>query len=133
MGLSAEFAPMDRFVARQNIDRCRSRLETDTDPARRAFLLKLLVQEEDKLGYTLELLDDVEREILKVRTQIDAFKVLIADLEHLGHSSRSDRGRLEAKSQVLDVYAQYRRNLLMELHLTRPSRPLSSIVSRAAE
>ena len=124
---------MDRFVARQNIDRCRSRLETDTDPARRAFLLKLLVQEEDKLGYTLELLDDVEREILKVRTQIDAFKVLIADLERRGHSSGSDRGRLEATSQVLDVYAQYRRNLLMELHLTRPSRPLSSIVSRAAE
>jgi len=124
---------MDRFVARQNIDRCRSRLETETDPTRRAFLLKLLVQEEDKLGYTLELLDDVEREILKARTQIDAFKVLIADLERYGNSSGTDRGQLEAKSQILDVYAQYRRNLLMELHLTPPRQPLSSITSRAAE
>ncbi len=114
---------MQEFVARQNVERCRSRLETETDPKRRAFLLKLLVDEEDKLGRSLELLDDVEREILKARARMDELKVLIADLERYGSSSGTNRLQLEGKSQLLDVHAQYRRNLLTELDLT-PRQPL---------
>jgi hypothetical protein len=61
---------MLQFVARQNVERCRSRLKTETDPTTRAFLLKLLVEEEDKLGLDYQLLGDVEREIINGHARI---------------------------------------------------------------
>jgi hypothetical protein len=41
---------MDQFVARVNIGHFRDRLLRETNPETRAFLQKLLVEEEDKLG-----------------------------------------------------------------------------------
>lgn len=41
---------MDRTVARLNIERYRQMLATETDEARRQVLLRLLAEEEAKLG-----------------------------------------------------------------------------------
>ena len=39
---------MERFVERQNIERYKHLLKLETDPAKRAMLLKLLAEEEVK-------------------------------------------------------------------------------------
>ena len=41
---------MDRTVARLNIERYRQMLATETDEARRKVLLRLLAEEEAKIG-----------------------------------------------------------------------------------
>jgi hypothetical protein len=41
---------VERLIAQQNILRFERLLETEFDPATRANLLRLLLQEEDKLG-----------------------------------------------------------------------------------
>jgi hypothetical protein len=78
---------MERFVARQNIDRCRARPETETEPTKRTFLLKLLVDEENKLGLDYELLVDVEREIANGHARINRQQIIIGQLDGDGESS----------------------------------------------
>jgi hypothetical protein len=69
---------MDEFVARKNVKLCRQRLRSETDPTRRAILQEILVEEEDKIGATAELVDDIRREIARARALIDERRMLAA-------------------------------------------------------
>ncbi len=103
---------MHRFVARQNVERCRHRLETETDPTRRAFLLKRLLDEEDKLALDYELLDDLEREIINGHARITRQEVVIRDLESKGGNSTGARALLETFIMTQRLYADYRRKIV---------------------
>ena len=61
---------MLKFVAMQNVERFRAKLNNETHPERRILLQRLLVEEEDKLGATFELLASVQRAINDCRQQI---------------------------------------------------------------
>jgi hypothetical protein len=54
----------------QNVERFRAKLNNETHPERRILLQRLLVEEEDKLGATFELLASVQRAIHDCRQQI---------------------------------------------------------------
>jgi len=62
---------MDQFVARENIRHCRDQLMSEIDPAKRAILQKILVEEEDKLGALFELIAEVKRQIARAKTLIE--------------------------------------------------------------
>ncbi|MBV9740659.1 MAG: hypothetical protein JOZ30_13540, partial [Hyphomicrobiales bacterium] len=51
---------MDRFIARENIRHFRELLWMETDPDVRARLQNSLIEEEDKLGASYDLLADVQ-------------------------------------------------------------------------
>ena len=63
---------MLKFVAMQNVERFRAELNNETHPERRILLQRLLVEEEDKLGATFELLASVQRAINDCRQQLQS-------------------------------------------------------------
>ena len=63
----------------QNVERFRAKLNNETHPERRILLQRLLVEEEDKLGATFELLASVQRAIHDCRQQIAELRALLAD------------------------------------------------------
>ena len=72
---------MDRFVAIQRIRRFRDLLNGELDFVQRARLRKMLVEEEDKLGASLALLDDVESEISRGDLLIARQSARVATME----------------------------------------------------
>ncbi len=106
---------MDRFVARQNVELCRLRLETETDPQRRAQLHRVLVEEENKLGKNYERLADVEREIAKGHVRIANQQALIEHHNGNGHDPSVAEALLEAFLSTQAVYVQFRDTLLAAL------------------
>ena len=75
---------LDRFVIRANIHHLRDEFRSETDPAQRAQLQKQLVEEEDRLGASAALLDDVEREIKKAIVLIARQTALVVAMERDG-------------------------------------------------
>ena len=57
-------------VARQNITRFCNQLMSELDAKGRADLQRLLIEEEDRLGFSMEQLDEIEREIAKGEERI---------------------------------------------------------------
>ena len=96
---------MQRFVARQNVERFRQQLlDSNTDGARRSLVLKLLIEEEDKLGRTREVLREMEQQILTIKQIIDKQRETLAMLKSNGHSmERAER----TLSNLLDLLATY--------------------------
>jgi hypothetical protein len=97
---------VDKDDARENVRR--SRLELGWDDARLDKMLRLLVEEENKVGLTYEQLDEVLRQIghikLIVNTQLDT----IAMLKAAGHSvERAERSLTNAFS-ILIAHEAYR-------------------------
>jgi hypothetical protein len=107
---------MERFVARQNIERCRSRLEAETDPAQRTHLLRLLVEEEDKLGLDYEGLTDVEREIVNGYARIARQKTIVQQLDGDGRDSTKAKALLETFELTQQVHAHFRRRILAKIN-----------------
>ena len=103
---------MLQFVARQNVERCRSKLQTEIDPTTRIFLLKLLVEEEDKLGRDYELLTDVEREIINGHARITRQEVIVRDLEGYGGDGAGAKPLLQTFTLTQQAYADYRHKIL---------------------
>jgi hypothetical protein len=91
---------MDQFVARENIRHCRDQLMSEIDPAKRAILQRILVEEEDKLGALFELIAEVKREIARAKTLIEERRTLVASME------REKRGGIENVKALLDGLMQ---------------------------
>jgi hypothetical protein len=103
---------MLQFVARQNVERRRSRLQTETGRTIRTFLLKLLAEEEDKLGRDYELLADVEREIINGHARIARQEVIVRDLEGNGGDGAGAKALLQTFTLTQQAYADYRHKIL---------------------
>lgn len=77
---------MDRFIARENIRHFRERLWMETDPDVRARLQNSLIEEEDKLGASYDLLADVQRHIADTYGQIEKQRAMVDYLERKGYA-----------------------------------------------
>ncbi len=106
---------MDKFVARQNVELCRSRLETETDSQKRAQLHRVLVEEENKLGDTYERLVDIEREIAKGQVRIKSQQAVVEHYNGNGHDPSVATALLEAFIATQAMYVQFRDRLLSGL------------------
>jgi len=84
---------VDGFVARENVSRLRRVLEDGVAPQTRATMLKLLVEEENKLGFSRERLDRLDRHISRLRE-------IIARHVELTDRLRS-RGRPIAQAEIV--------------------------------
>jgi hypothetical protein len=77
---------MDHFVARENIKHLQRQLENGAEPGKRATMLKLLVEEENRLGFSHEQLGRLEHHISQL-AEIMARQVELTDGLRLdGHS-----------------------------------------------
>jgi hypothetical protein len=75
---------VEKFVARENIRHYRDRLETETDPAMRSRLHRLLVEEEDKFGHSSETLHEIETHIADGKKRVNKQQALLASMERDG-------------------------------------------------
>jgi hypothetical protein len=106
----------DQFVTRANIGHFRDRLSREVNKETRAFLQKLLVEQEDKLGADLESLADAQRHIEDGHHRIERQRALVAtieryDLKGLDHAKCLLDGL--AETQVL--YQHYYDRLLIKI------------------
>jgi ATP/maltotriose-dependent transcriptional regulator MalT len=106
----------DKSAARESIASYRARLQSETDPAKLATLLKLLLDEEDKLGISLEHLADIEQEIGKGSKRIEHQRFIIETLERSGQSATVAKNLLESLTQTQALYSCYGNRLLIELN-----------------
>ncbi len=103
---------MDHLLrTRENIDHFRRQLATETSRDLRRLLQGLLVDEEDKLGASMELLEDIEQAIKEGEARIERQKTLIQDLERNGHDTSVAGELLVAFSDLSAFYARYRHKL----------------------
>jgi tagatose-1,6-bisphosphate aldolase len=65
----------------------RDEFRSETDPAQRARLQKQFVEEEDRLGASAALLDDIEREIKKAVVLIARQTALVVAMERGGRDN----------------------------------------------
>ena len=103
---------LEQFVARQNVQNFCERLRSEADGEKRACLHRMLVEQESILGFRLEQLSLIEREIEQVRTQISAQQLLAEKLDSIGRDSSAVTGLLNLLRETLTLYENYRRTLL---------------------
>lgn len=75
-----------KYVAQENVRRFRYELENDAEGTRRDTLLRLLVEEENKVGLTYEQLDEMQNQIGRIKQIISTHLKTIAMLRAAGHS-----------------------------------------------
>lgn len=99
---------MDNFVARENIRHFREQLETETDPATRLLLDKLVIGELDKLRRNDQLLRDVEDAIVKSKEHVHKQQALVAAMERDGRDTRAAVALLKGLCESVLVFENYR-------------------------
>jgi hypothetical protein len=110
---------VDKFIARENIRHFGEQLETETDPAIRSFLRRLLVQEEEKLGHDSEALREVENHIARAKGHVNRQQVLLASTEGDGHDTSQALVLLNAYSEILLAFENQREKILIKLQQSR--------------
>jgi NH3-dependent NAD+ synthetase len=82
-----------QFAAQENVRRLRRELENGWEDARRDMMLRLLVEEENKVGLTYDQLDEVLRQISHIKqiisTQLDTIALLKAAGQSVERAERS--------------------------------------------
>jgi hypothetical protein len=107
------------FIARKNVQHFRDRLRSEADPATRATLQKLLVQEEDKLTADLALVDDLEREISRCDAIIERQEALVVRLNSNGSDEATARTLLGALAETKTIHQQYRERVAIRIANSR--------------
>jgi hypothetical protein len=103
---------MAQFVSDLNVARFLDKLRVERNPALRASLRRLLLEEEDKLGSNLERLGRVQHHIAEGRRRITRQKALIERLEAKGHDVKVAEGTLHNLIEIQEIFEQYRRTIL---------------------
>ena len=102
---------MAQFVSDLNVARFLDKLRVERNPALRASLRRLLLEEEDKLG-SKERLGRVQHHIAEGRRRITRQKALIERLEAKGHDVKVAEGTLHNLIEIQEIFEQYRRTIL---------------------
>ena len=111
---------MDRFIARENIRHLRTRLWSEDDAATRTCLQRLLIEEEDKLGASLELLADIERHIDDGHQRIARQRVLVASMQRDGHAGLTlANSVLDTMIDTQGLHERYRVRVLADVERSR--------------
>lgn len=107
---------MNTFIGINNVERFGDQLCSAADPARRATLMRLLVEEEDNLGAGLEQLDAAELRIARCHQLIASQRVLVARIGSDGHDAEEANTLLSALLEVQELFEGYRRRILSALN-----------------
>ena len=111
---------MDRFIARENVRHLRIRLCSENTPGVRSQLQKLLIEEEDKLGASYELLADLERHIDDGNRLIERQRVIVATMQRDGKAGQdAANSLLDALTDSQDLHTHYRKLVLIEIERNR--------------
>ncbi len=111
---------MDKFIARENIKHFRSLLNSEVDTGARSQLQKLLIEEEDKLGDSLELLADIDRHIEDGNRRIEKQQALVTTMERSGRAgSVQARALLDGLVETQSLHRNYRQQILTVVELRR--------------
>jgi hypothetical protein len=105
-----------KFVAMQNVERFRAHLNNETNPERRILLQRLLVEEEDKVGATFELLQGVQRAITDCKLQIAELRFLVETIQTDGHDATVAKAQLETLTDSQRLHEAYCRKLQSKLY-----------------
>jgi hypothetical protein len=116
MGSSPMRDLLDSFITRQNLANFTDQLQAEADPGRRAVLLRLLVDEEDKLGHGLEQLDIINERIAAGHSFIARQQVRVSELAHDGHAGKVARDVLGTFLQAQALLEHHRDKILNNLH-----------------
>ncbi len=109
---------MDPRIGIYNIEHFADQLGTTADPTKRATLMRLLVEEEDKLGAGLEQLGVTERRIERGHRLIAEQRALIKRMDGNGHDTRTASELLGAMVGMQAAFEDYRRTIMRALALS---------------
>ena len=101
-----------RIVSDLNVARFMDRLQLELDPAKRASLQRLLLEEEDKFGRRAERLSDVQRHLAEGSRRIALQKALIETLKANGQEVRLAERTLSNLVEIQRIFEQYRHVIL---------------------
>jgi flagellar biosynthesis chaperone FliJ len=107
---------MAEYVAQENVKRFRQELENGAEGKRQDMMLRLLVEEENKVGLTNEQLDEMHRQIGRINQIISAQLETLTMLRAAGHSVERAEESLTKAIHLLVTY---------EAHRTKIERALS--------
>lgn len=110
----------DKFVSERNVVRCRERLESETDPSVRQTIIRLLVDEENRLGATLEQFAKLNQHIKRYRNLIAQQSARIADMQGNGYDIGRAHALLETFAATLAVHEEHRETVRKLLHQRSP-------------
>jgi len=100
----------------QNVERFRAHLNNETNPERRILLQRLLVEEEDKVGATFELLEGVQRAIANCKRQIAELSSLLKTIQTDGRGGTVAKAQLETLTDSQRLHEAYCRKLQSKLY-----------------
>lgn len=106
---------MDKFIAQQNVSRFRQELENGVNGERRDILLRQLVEEEDKLGFTEEQLDEMDRQIARMQKLVNTQLEMIAAMKAHGQSLELAERALHNILDILVVHQARRAKIELAL------------------
>src|SRR3569832_2024246 len=107
---------MDRFIARENVRHLRVRLCSENAPGVRSQLQRLLIEEEDKLGASYELLADIERHIDDGNRLIERQRVIVQAMQRDGKAGQdAANSLLDALTDSQGLHTHYRKLVLIEI------------------
>ena len=111
-----------KFIAYQNVTHFRNQLENGAEGGRRAVLLKLLVEEEDKLGLTREQLGEVDQQIARIKGIVAQQIEAVAMLKANGHPMERAEGYLSKLIDLLAVHEAQREKIDAALQIGAPTK-----------
>jgi hypothetical protein len=97
-----------KFASDQNVTRFVSALQTEADPMRRNSLRSLLLEEENRLGSSLEQLDKADRYLGEFQAHISRLLTLIGKLRADGHDASPPERLLNNMTELHQLFVSYR-------------------------
>jgi hypothetical protein len=101
-----------QFVSDLNIARFLDKLRLEHDPATRTVLQRLLIEEEDRFGGSVERLSTVQRHIAEGNRRISLQKALVAKLAANGEDIGPAEMTLSNLVEIQRIFEQYRQVIL---------------------
>ena len=111
---------MDRFIARENIKHFRELLWRDLRPEERARVQRLLIEEEDKLARTTELLENIDRHLADGSRRIAEQNARVIQMQANGDSGAEHaKALLDGMIEGQSLHLSYRRVVYIEMERNR--------------
>src|SRR5262249_4334862 len=96
----------------RNIESLRERIKTESNPQARWRLQRPLIQEEDRIGFSRELVDLIDCEIAGWHDWINRQRSIVERLEDSGRESKLAKDLLFLAQQTLAVHEFHRQRIL---------------------
>ncbi len=106
---------MDRFIARENVKHYRRELENGVDGPARDTMLKLLLDEENHLGFTREQLNKLDRHIARLREIMARHVDLMDQLQSIGRPLERAPIVLATLNELMATYLTHRQSITKAL------------------